>query len=50
MNERLTLLRQAQEGDEKACEQMITDNSGLIWSIVRRYSACGVERDDLYQL
>ena len=29
---------------------MLRDNSGLIWSIVRRYYGRGVEPDDLYQL
>lgn len=29
---------------------MLLENSGLIWSIVRRYYGCGVETDDLYQL
>ena len=50
MNERLALLEQAQKGDEKACSRMLEENSGLIWSIVRRYNGCGVESDDLYQL
>lgn len=50
MNERLALLERAQEGDETACTQMLEENSGLIWSIVRRYYGCGVESDDLYQL
>ena len=50
MNERLALLEQAQRGDEKACNRMLEENSGLIWSIVRRYHGCGVESDDLYQL
>ena len=50
MNERLALLEQAQKGDEKACNRMLEENSGLIWSIVRRYHGCGVESDDLYQL
>ena len=50
MNERLALLEQAQKGDEKACNRMLEENSGLIWSIVRRYYGCGVESDDLYQL
>ena len=44
------LLEKAQEGDQSAKEQMILDNSGLIWSIVRRFSGRGVEMDDLYQL
>ena len=44
------LLDRAQNGDDEACEQVLLENSGLIWSIVRRYYGCGVETDDLYQL
>lgn len=44
------LIRQAQSGDERACEQLIETNSGLIWSIVRRFTGRGVENEDLYQL
>ena len=29
---------------------MLEENSGLIWAVVRRYSGCGVETEDLYQL
>lgn len=50
MNERFQLLQRAREGDENACEQALLENSGLIWSIVRRYCGRGVEMDDLYQL
>lgn len=50
MSELFALLEQAQSGDEGACEQILTENSGLIWSIVRRYNGCGVDSDDLYQL
>lgn len=48
--ELFALLDRAQCGDEEACEQVLTENTGLIWSIVRRYYGCGVEVDDLYQL
>ena len=48
--ELFALLDRAQSGDEAACEQVLTENTGLIWSIVRRYYGCGVEVDDLYQL
>lgn len=44
------LLRAAQEGNREACEQVVLENNGLIWSIVRRYYGRGVEPDDLYQL
>ncbi len=44
------LLERAKAGDEDACERAITENAGLIWSIVRRYYGRGVDPDDLYQL
>ena len=50
MSELFDLLERAQEGDADACQQVLTENSGLIWSIVKRYYGCGVETDDLYQL
>ncbi len=50
MSELLTLLDRAQNGDNDACQQVLTENEGLIWSIVKRYSGCGVDTDDLYQL
>ena len=44
------LLEAAREGDSAACEQVLLENNGLIWSVVRRYYGRGVEPDDLYQL
>ena len=44
------LLESAQRGDKEAAEQLIIENSGLIWSIARRYFGRGVDGDDLYQL
>lgn len=44
------LLEAARQGDNRACEQVLEENAGLIWSIVRRYYGRGVEPDDLYQL
>lgn len=46
----LELLTAAQQGDKEAEERLITENSRLIWSVVRRYVGRGVEQDDLYQL
>ena len=46
----LDLLRQAAAGDRTAEAQLIEENSGLIWSIARRYYGRGTELDDLYQL
>lgn len=44
------LLRRAQQGDRAASEELVVSNTGLIWSIARRYFGRGVDPDDLYQL
>ena len=44
------LLEAARLGDEEACQRVLEENSGLIWSVVRRYYGRGVEGEDLYQL
>ena len=44
------LLNQAQKGDAAAREQLLQENTGLIWSIVRRFYGRGTEPEDLYQL
>lgn len=48
--EAIECLRSAHGGDREAAERMVTENSGLIWSIARRYFGRGVDSDDLYQL
>ncbi len=50
MTDTLNLIKQAKRGDELAFEKIITDNSPLIWSIVRRFLGRGADADDLYQL
>ncbi len=44
------LLEAAKAGDNDACERLLIDNSGLIWSVARRYYGRGVDPEDLYQL
>ena len=44
------LIASAQAGDMSAKERLVTENSGLIWSVARRYFGRGVDADDLYQL
>lgn len=43
-------LRKAKAGDKQAAETLIRENSGLIWSVARRFFGRGTEADDLYQL
>lgn len=48
MNEELLLAGKA--GNRDASEQLLRENSGLIWSVARRFFGRGVDSDDLYQL
>ncbi len=44
------LIASSQGGDREAGELLITENTGLIWSVARRFLGRGVEAEDLYQL
>lgn len=44
------LIRRSQLGDDVATEQLVVENSGLIWSVAKRFTGRGTELDDLYQL
>lgn len=50
MSDLYDLIRHAQQGDREAGEQLISGNSGLIWSVTKRFLGRGTEADDLYQL
>lgn len=44
------LIAQSQSGDRTATEKLVEENSGLIWSVAKRFLGRGAEPDDLYQL
>lgn len=44
------LLALAQAGDKEAGETLVNENSGLIWSVARRFIGRGTEMEDLFQL
>ena len=48
--ENLADIRASQSGDAAATERLVERNSGLIWSVARRFFGRGVDSDDLYQL
>ena len=52
MMEQAAILRivAAKTGDMDAAGLVIEENSGLIWSVARRFFGRGVDADDLYQL
>ncbi len=44
------LIARAQANDREAMELLVSENSGLIWSVARRFTGRGAETEDLYQL
>ena len=44
------LIASSQAGDLDAKERLIEENTGLIWSVTRRFLGRGAEAEDLYQL
>lgn len=44
------LIARSQAGDMEAKELLVTENSGLIWSVTKRFLGRGAEADDMYQL
>lgn len=50
MDHTLELIIRAQQGDEEAKNQLVNENMGLVWSLVRRFSGRGYELEDLFQI
>jgi len=50
MRQNTLLLQQAVNGDRKAEEQLLSDNMGLVHSLVRRFTGTAYEPEDLTQL
>ncbi|MBQ9277388.1 MAG: SigB/SigF/SigG family RNA polymerase sigma factor [Lachnospiraceae bacterium] len=49
MNE-LELFRLAKNGSKEAKEKIVSDNTGLVWSIARRFYGRGYDIEDIYQI
>ncbi len=50
MDQTITLIKQAHAGDKSAREQVINDNVGLVWCVVKRFTGRGTELEDLFQI
>lgn len=46
----LTLINRAHQGDKLARDKILIENTGLIWSIVKRFLNRGHEGEDLFQI
>lgn len=44
------LISRAQSGDREAMDLLVNENTGLVWSVAKRFVGRGTEMEDLYQL
>jgi len=50
MDHTIALIQKSHEGDEEARAQIVEENTGLVWCIVRRFTGRGTELEDLFQI
>ena len=50
MEHTIALIQKSQTGDEKAKAQLVEENVGLVWCVVRRFLGRGVDAEDLFQI
>ncbi len=50
MDRTIALIRKSHEGDERAKAQLVEENVGLVWCIVKRFYNRGAEAEDLFQI
>lgn len=44
------LIRSYQQGNKDCLDQLVEENTGLVWAVVKRFIGYGVETDDLFQI
>lgn len=50
MDHTIALIQKSHDGDEVARAQLVEENTGLIWCIVKRFYGRGTEAEDLFQI
>ena len=50
MDETMELIQSAHAGDKEARDRLVSENMGLVWSVVRRFLGRGYEPEDLFQI
>ncbi|MCL2350165.1 MAG: RNA polymerase sporulation sigma factor SigF [Defluviitaleaceae bacterium] len=46
----LELIASSQNGDRRARDMLVTENTGLVWSVVKKFTGRGYEAEDLFQI
>lgn len=50
MDHTIALIKKSHDGDKKAREQLVEENVGLIWCVVKRFYGRGTDAEDLFQI
>lgn len=50
MDHTIALIKKSHEGDKSAKEQLVEENVGLVWCVVKRFYGRGVDIEDLFQI
>ena len=50
MDHTIALIRKSHDGDKEAREQLVEENVGLVWCVVKRFCGRGTEEEDLFQI
>ena len=50
MDHTISLIRKSHHGDKEAREQLVKENVGLVWCVVKRFYGRGAEPEDLFQI
>lgn len=50
MDSTIALIKKSHEGDKEARAQLVEENAGLVWCIVKRFYNRGAEAEDLFQI
>ena len=50
MDHTIALIQRSHNGDEEARAQLVEENTGLVWCIVKRFYNRGAEAEDLFQI
>lgn len=50
MDHTIALIRKSHDGDKEAREQLVEENMGLVWCVVKRFRGRGADPEDLFQI
>lgn len=50
MDHTIALIKKSHDGDKEAREQLVEENVGLIWCVVKRFYGRGTDAEDLFQI